>query len=98
MLTRFRNIRFETSVPLVANTTGLYHTFMDTTGRATLTLTAVNVVDEFREREVVVTYDYPFSARFRKPLTIFAGLLFVFGVSWVIGNLELSIGKKVKSA
>lgn len=71
---------------------------MDTIGRSTLTLTAVNIVDDIRERDVVVTYDYPFSARLRKPLTIFAGVMFIFGVSWVVGNLDVRIGKKEKKA
>ena len=60
-------------------------------------MTALNVVDELRDRDVIVTYDYPFSARLRKPLTIFAGLLLIFGVSWVVGNLDVSIGKKQKA-
>lgn len=93
--TPFSNIRFETSIPLVGGVKmDLYHTFMDTLGRSTLTMTAMNVVDELRDRELVIAYDYPFAARFRKPLTIFAGLLAVFAVSWVIGNLDVSIGKK----
>ena len=70
---------------------------MDTVGRTTLTLTAINVVDELRDRELIVTYEYPFSAQFRKPLTIFAGLTVIFAVSWVIGNLDVRIGKKQKS-
>ena len=85
-------------MPLVAESTGLHRTFMDTIGRTTLTLIAINVVDEFRDREVIVTYDYPFAARFTKPLTIFAGFLAVFGVSWVVGNLNVSIGRKQKAA
>lgn len=94
----FRNVRFETAVPLVSETLGYHQTFMDTVGRTTLTMTAINVVDELRDRDVIVTYDYPFAAHFRKPLTIFAGLLVIFGVSWVVGNLDVSIGKKQKSA
>ena len=91
------NIRFEADVPLVSNSTGLHRTFMDTVGRTTLTLQAINLVDELRDRELFITYDYPFSARFRKPLTIFAGFLCVFGISWVLGNLDVSIGKKKQS-
>ncbi len=92
-----RNIHFETTVPLVSNATGLHPTFMDTIGRTTLTLTAINMVDEFRDRDLIVTYEYPFAARFRKPLVIFAGLLAVFAVSWVVGNLDVSIGRKQKA-
>ncbi|KAK0881587.1 dolichyl-diphosphooligosaccharide--protein glycosyltransferase subunit 1 [Friedmanniomyces endolithicus] len=87
------NIHFETTVPLVSNATGLHPTFMDTIGRTTLTLTAINMVDEFRDRDLVVTYEYPFAARFRKPLVIFAGLLAVFAVSWVVGNLDVNVPK-----
>ncbi len=92
------NVHFETTIPLISNTTSLHRTFMDTLGRTTLELTAINVVDELRDRELVVMYDYPFSARFRKPLTIFGGILLVFVVSWVVGNLDVSIGSKVKAA
>lgn len=69
---------------------------MDTIGRTSLTITAINVVDDLRDREIVVTYDYPFSARFRKPLTISAGLAVVFVLSWIVGNLDVSIGRKEK--
>ncbi|KXL42067.1 MAG: hypothetical protein FE78DRAFT_155249 [Acidomyces sp. 'richmondensis'] len=93
-----KNIRFETSVPIVSNSTSLHRTFMDTLGRSSLTLTAVNVVDEFRDRELFVIYEYPFMARFRKPLTIFGGFVVLFVVSWIIGNLDVSIGRKPKSA
>lgn len=67
---------------------------MDTLGRTVLKLTAVNVVDELREKELIVTYDYPFLAGFRKPIAIFAAVLGVFAVSWIVSSLDTSIGKK----
>lgn len=92
------NLEFATSIPLIANETSLHRTFMDTLGRTTLTLTALNVVDELRDRELIVTYDYPFSAQFRKPLTVFAAVVVVFAVSWLLGSLDVSIGRKEKKA
>ena len=89
-----RNVEFETTVPLVSHHFGYHRTFMDTLGRSTITMTAINLVDELRDREVVVTYEYPFSARLRKPLTIFAGVLAVFAVSWVVGSLDVRIGSR----
>ena len=50
-----RNIKFDTSVPLVGNETSLHKTFMDTVGRTTLKLTALNVVDEWRDRDLIVS-------------------------------------------
>ena len=63
--------------------------------RRFLDLTGLEV-DELRERDLFVTYEYPSSAKFRKPLTLAGGLLVVFALSWVVGNLDVSIGKKQK--
>jgi len=62
-----------------------------------LSLTAINVVDELRDRDLIVTYDYPAMAKFRKPLTIFAGLVATFVAVYVVATLDVSIGKKQKS-
>ena len=67
---------------------------MDTLGRPTLTLSASNVIDEARDQSIVVTYEYPFLAGFRKPITIFIGIIGVFTAAWAIGNVDVSIGKK----
>ncbi|KAL8930759.1 MAG: hypothetical protein Q9208_000300 [Pyrenodesmia sp. 3 TL-2023] len=89
-----RNVKFETEVPLVAAEEMVHRTYMDTVGRTTLKLTAMNMVDEARDKPVIVTYDYPFSAAFRKPITIFLGVLAVFATAWGIGRLDVSIGKE----
>jgi len=68
---------------------------MDTIGRTVLTLNAINIVDDFRDRELVVTYDYPLLAGLRKPLVIFCGALTVFITAWGIGSLDVGIkGRK----
>lgn len=66
---------------------------MDTLGRTTLQLTATNIVDGDRDKDVVVTYDYPLSAAFRKPITIFCGIMIIFATAWGIGKLDTSIAK-----
>ncbi|KAF2230538.1 dolichyl-diphosphooligosaccharide--protein glycosyltransferas-like protein subunit 1 [Viridothelium virens] len=88
------NVEFSTSIPTLTNSTTLYRTYMDTVGRTTLTLVAQNVVDGQRESDLYITYEYPWTAGFRKPLTIFTGLVAVFGATWAIGQLDVSIGKK----
>ncbi|KAF2772658.1 Ribophorin I [Teratosphaeria nubilosa] len=93
-----KNVKFETSIPLIANSTTLHRTFMDTLGRTTLVLEAMNLVDELRDRDLIVSYDYPSAARFTKPVTMFAGLLAVFAVAWFVANLDVSIGRKQKVA
>ncbi len=56
-----------------------------------LTLTALNVVDDLRDRELIVTYDYPLLAGLRKPLVIFASFLSLFVAAWAIGSLDVGI-------
>lgn len=88
------NVNFQTTVPIVANETSLHKTFMDTLGRTTLTLTAINLVDDFRDRDLVVTYDYPWTAGYRKPVVITLGAFTVFAFVWAVGSIDTSIGKK----
>ncbi|CAO2654443.1 Nn.00g111760.m01.CDS01 [Neocucurbitaria sp. VM-36] len=89
-----KNVKFSTTVPLVGNSTSLHKTFMDTLGRTTLSLTAINLVDEFRDRDLIVSYDYPWTAGYRKPVVITLGLFALFSTAWVLGSIDTSIGKK----
>ncbi|KAF2203899.1 oligosaccharyltransferase alpha subunit [Delitschia confertaspora ATCC 74209] len=88
------NVKYSTPVPLIGAETGLHKTFMDTLGRTTLTLHALNVVDEWRERELIITYDYPWTAGLRKPVVLTLGLFAVFVTAWVVGSLDTSIKAK----
>ncbi|KAB8346082.1 hypothetical protein FH972_023133 [Carpinus fangiana] len=89
------NVRFDTgTVPIVSSDITLHRTFMDTTGRTTLTLLAVNLVDELRGRDLVVTYDYPWVAGLRKPLTLLAGIFAVFTAAYLLSHVDVSIGRK----
>ena len=88
-------MKYSTTVPLVSEEISLHRTFMDTTGRTALTLTAINIVDDFRDRELIVTYDYPLLAGLRKPLVIFATIFGLFFATWAIGSIDVGIkGKK----
>ncbi len=92
------DVRWETvggtGLPILQSEISLHKTFMDTVGRSELKLSAMNVVDEARDAELVVIYEYPFLAPFRKPLSIFAGVVSVFTIAWAIGRLDTSIGRK----
>lgn len=92
------DVRWETvggtGLPNLQADLSLHKTFMDTVGRSELKLSAMNVIDDARDAELVIIYDYPFTAAFRKPLSIFAGVVTLFTVAWAIGNLDMSIGRK----
>lgn len=68
---------------------------MDTKGRPTVVLTAHNVVEEWRDRgSLIITYDYPWLASFRKPISITLAVFGVFATIWAVGNIDVRIGKK----
>ncbi|KAF2834856.1 Ribophorin I [Patellaria atrata CBS 101060] len=91
------NINFNSPLPIVSNTTSLHRTFLDTKGRSVLTINARNLVDDLRDRELIVTYDYPWTAAFMKPLGIFAAFLSLFAAIYVLSSLDVSIAsRKVK--
>ena len=52
------------------------------------------MVDDFRDRQVIVTYDYPFLAGLRKPIIVFSSMIAVFVAAWMIGNVELKFSTK----
>ena len=81
-------------MPLVEVSESLHRTFMDTKGRTALTLTAYNVVDDVRDRELFVTYDYPLSAALRKPVVIFSAVLSLFVAVWAVGQVDTGIKAK----
>lgn len=89
-----RNVKYSTTMPHISSSLGLHKTFMDTLGRTTLTLHAHNIVDDLRDRDVIVTYDYPFLAGLRKPLVIFGGVLSCFVAAWAVGCLDVGIRGK----
>lgn len=88
------NIKFTTDVPLISDEVTVHRTFMDTLGRPTVKLTAINVVDEWREKDLIITYDYSWFAGYRKPLTVAAGLGSIFFAIYLIGSLDNRIGKR----
>lgn len=49
------NVKFETAVPLVASEVSSHKTYMDTLGRTTLKLTAMNVIDGSRDQDLIVS-------------------------------------------
>lgn len=93
-----KNVRWETyggsGLPQLTAEQSMHKTFMDTLGRTELKLSAINVVDEARDVILLVTYEYPFFAAFRKPLTIIAGLAAAFVATWFVGQINTSIGRK----
>ncbi|KAL2358380.1 Ribophorin I [Cryomyces antarcticus] len=92
-----KNIRYTTTVPHTAAAITTHRTFLDTAGRPTLHLTALNLVDELRDRDLVVAYDYPPAAAFRKPVAVFVAVLAVFAAAWAVGSVDVSIGRRGKT-
>jgi oligosaccharyltransferase complex subunit alpha (ribophorin I) len=92
-----RNVKYHTSIPTSSITEAdvlLQKTYLDTLGRTVLVIKARNLVDDFRDREVIVTYDYSLIAALRKPLVVFASMVGVFASAWIIGGVDMKFTRK----
>ncbi|KAF5026230.1 hypothetical protein F66182_1697 [Fusarium sp. NRRL 66182] len=86
------NVKFHANVPessIVSTSIDLTKTYLDTIGRTTVTVKARNLVDEFRDRQLIISYDAPLSSALRKPMVIFASALALFATTWALGQVQV---------
>jgi oligosaccharyltransferase complex subunit alpha (ribophorin I) len=67
---------------------------LDTVGRTVLTIKAQNLVDELRDRELLVSYEYSTAAALRKPVVIFTSTMAMFVGIWLLSKLDVSLSTK----
>ncbi|EEU47882.1 uncharacterized protein NECHADRAFT_90136 [Fusarium vanettenii 77-13-4] len=85
------NVKFYTNVPdsaITSTSIDLTRTYLDTIGRTTVTVKARNLVDEFRDRQLIISYDAPLVSALRKPTVIFVSVLAVFITTWALGKVQ----------
>ena len=51
-------------------------------------------MDEFRDRDLIISYDVSSTITLRKPLVVFASMMTVYVVAWAIGKVEVGYGQK----
>ncbi|OTB05922.1 hypothetical protein M426DRAFT_319306 [Hypoxylon sp. CI-4A] len=91
------NVKFYTNIPessITDHTIDLQQTYLDTIGRTVLTIKARNLVDDFRDRDLVISYDYSLVASLRKPLIIFSSTVAVFVGMWAISKVHVQFSTK----
>ncbi|RWA14631.1 hypothetical protein EKO27_g445 [Xylaria grammica] len=91
------NVKFYTSAPgtsITGHSVDLVRTYLDTIGRTVLTIKARNLVDELRDRELIVSYEYSTAAALRKPFVIFSSTMAVFVGIWLLSKLDVSFSTK----
>ena len=91
-----RNVKLHVDVPetsIIDYSVDLHHTYLDTIGRTAVYIKARNLVDEFRDRDLIISYDVSSTVTLRKPLIVFGSMLSVFVVAWAIGKVEVGFSK-----
>ncbi|KAM3433397.1 hypothetical protein NHJ13734_006468 [Beauveria thailandica] len=91
------NIKFFTSIPessIAETSVDVVKTYLDTLGRTSVTIKAVNLVDEFRDRHLIISYDATLASSLRKPIVIFASMMTLYFTAWAIGNIKVGFSKK----
>ncbi|KAJ2900501.1 uncharacterized protein MKZ38_002406 [Zalerion maritima] len=91
------NVKFYTTIPttsILSHSIDLSNTFLDTLGRTVLAINATNLVDDMRDRELIVTYDSSLIDSLRKPLLVFTSMFTIFVVAYIVGGVEVKISSK----
>ncbi|KAG9254990.1 Ribophorin I [Emericellopsis atlantica] len=91
-----QNVKLLADIPessIIEHTVGLHKTYLDTIGRTAVHIKARNLVDEFRDRELIITYDVSSSITLRKPFIVFASMLAVFTLAWAVGKIDVGFSK-----
>ncbi|RDA91730.1 hypothetical protein CP533_4793 [Ophiocordyceps camponoti-saundersi (nom. inval.)] len=89
-------VQVETGIPqssIIELSHGVHQTYLDTMGRTTVTIEADNLVDEFRDRDIIISYEAPIGAALRKPLIVFSSMLALFAAAWAVGKVEVGFSK-----
>ncbi|KAI0394845.1 oligosaccharyltransferase alpha subunit [Xylariaceae sp. FL0594] len=91
------NVQFYTTAPsssITEHGVDIVRTYLDTVGRTVLSIKARNLVDELRDRELIVSYEYSTAAALRKPFVIFTSTMAVFVGVWLLSKLNVSFSTK----
>lgn len=79
---------------IVEYTVDTFKTYLDTVGRTAVTIKATNVVDEFRDRDLLISYDVSPITTLRKPFIVFVSMMSVYVVAWAVGKVEVGFAQK----
>lgn len=71
----------------------MHQTYLDTIGRTSVTLRARNLVDEFRDRQLLISYDLTLSSVLRKPLVVFGSMMAIYVAAWAVGKVQMGFSK-----
>lgn len=84
-----------TAQPAILEERYFHRTFLDSLGRTAVKLRFENVVDEKRNTEIIVIYEYPTLSALRKVLVVTTGVLAVFVIRLIAGYVfEGGIARK----
>jgi len=90
------NVKLLVDIPetsIVDYSVDLHRTYLDTIGRTAVHIKARNLVDDFRDRDLIISYDVSPTVTLRKPLIVFGSMLTVFVGAWVVGKVQMGITK-----
>lgn len=90
-------MKFYTDLPdssIVETSVGVHKTYLDTTGRTAIVIKAKNLVDDFRFRDLIISYDTPLASTIQKPLLVFGSMLAVYAAAWAVGKVEVGFSPK----
>lgn len=94
---RCSNVKFYTDLPessITEAAVGIHKTFLDTLGRTSVTIKARNLVDELRDRRLIISYETSLTETLRKPFIVFASVISLYVAAWAIGTVQVGFAPK----
>ena len=79
---------------ITESSVGVHKTYLDTIGRTAVTIKARNLVDEFRDRDLIISYETSLFDTLRKPFIVFSSMMTVFVAAWAVSKVEVGFAKK----
>lgn len=91
-----RNVKLLADIPessILEYSVDTHKTYLDTVGRTAVYIKARNLVDDFRDRDLLISYDVSPTVTLRKPLIVFGSMLAIFIAAWTVGQVEVGFSK-----
>lgn len=91
-----RNVKVYTGIPetcIEETSVGVHKTYLDTLGRTAVVVKARNLVDDFRDRDLIISYETSLADMMRKPMIVFCSMLALLTAAWALGKVEVGFSK-----
>ena len=79
---------------IVEHSISTHKTYLDTLGRTAVSIRTRNLVDDFRDRDIIISYETSPLDTLRKPFIVFGSMMAVYAAAWAVGLVNVGFAQK----